>query len=163
MCYKRSKLFCVMRSIFGEITLYSSNYPPICTFTSKVSNVTHHPSKLSNCDNLTTLTLFFLFKMPPSHILFYFIKKKKKYAGVVRPPQTAGLGVAEPPPGQTGWPATPYGVVRPPQHISFFYYYYFFFVIGAFWKKKKKKKKKRAKVVELPQFECLGGGVKCHI
>jgi hypothetical protein len=34
--------------------------------------------------------------------------------------------VAEPPLGQTGWPATPYGVVRPPQHISFFLFLDFF-------------------------------------
>ena len=33
-------------------------------------------------------------------------------------PQTAGLGVAKSPSGQTRWLATPYGVVRTPQHIS---------------------------------------------
>jgi hypothetical protein len=32
-------------------------------------------------------------------------KKKEKYVGVAKPPP--GLGVAEPPLGQTGWPATP--------------------------------------------------------
>jgi hypothetical protein len=33
--------------------------------------------------------------------------------------QTTGLGVAEPPLGQTGWPATTYRVVRPPQQFFF--------------------------------------------
>jgi hypothetical protein len=72
--------------------------------------------------------------------------------GVVWPPQTAGLGVTEPLPGQTGWPATPYGVVRSPQHISssssflvfFFFFFYFFlkikYVMGTFWEKKKRSK-----------------------
>ena len=54
-----------------------------------------------------------------------------------------------------------------PNHPSIFIYLLFFFfgffknkikyVIRAFWEEKK------VKVVELPQFETLGGGVKCHI
>jgi hypothetical protein len=45
----------------------------------------------------------------------------------------AGLGVAEPPPGQTGWSATP---------TYFFFFFWIFFkkklkyVMGAFWEKK---------------------------
>ena len=66
--------------IKGKFKLYPLKYPPICTFASKVSNVTLYPSKLSNCDNSTTLT--FSFPKCPYHI-FYFIfkkiqKKKKK-------------------------------------------------------------------------------------
>jgi hypothetical protein len=77
--------------------------------------------------------------MPSSH----FLLKKKKI--------------------QTGWPATTYGMVRPPQHIfiyffgfffSFFFFEFFFFlrknVMGHFGNKK-------AKWVKLPQFESLGG------
>jgi hypothetical protein len=56
-------------------------------------------------------------------------------------PQTAGLGVAEPPLGQTGWPATLFG---------FFFFFFFFLkkknVMGHFGKKKKKKKKKKGQM-----------------
>jgi hypothetical protein len=58
--------------------------------------------------------------MSPSHFFIFFKKKKKKYAGVAEPLHWA-LGVAKPPLGQTGWSTTPYGVVRPPQHISYFF------------------------------------------
>jgi hypothetical protein len=73
--------------------------------------------------------------------------------------------VAEPPPRPNGvashplWGglATPYGVVRPPQHISSSFFFFFFL--------KNKNKicnggilgKKNAKVVELSQFEIFGG------
>jgi hypothetical protein len=69
-------------------------------------------------------------------------------------PQTAGLGVTEPPLGQTGWPATLFGF--------FFFFRIFFFKKkcngGILEKKKKKKKKKKGpNGVKLPQFESLGG------
>jgi hypothetical protein len=44
-------------------------------------------------------------------------------------PQTGWPGGGQTTPSQTGWPATTYGVVRPPQHI-----YIFLNVMGAFWK-----------------------------
>jgi hypothetical protein len=64
-----------------------------------------------------------------------------KIGGGWATPRRPGLGVAEPPPGQTGWPAMPYGVVRPPQLFlllfSFFFFFFGFFkikyVMGAFW------------------------------
>jgi hypothetical protein len=59
--------------ILGEITLYPLNYSHICTFTSKVSNVTLNPPKLSNCDNLITLTFFF----SQNVLITYFIFFKK--------------------------------------------------------------------------------------
>jgi hypothetical protein len=79
--------------------------------------------------------------MPTSHILFFKkkIQKKKKektqtgsdwpkgrpnhplgHWGWFGCSQPAGLGVAEPPLGQTGWPATTYG------HPSIFFFWFFF-------------------------------------
>jgi hypothetical protein len=63
-------------------------------------------------------------------------------------PRRLAWRVTEPLPGQTGWPATPYGVVRSPQHISssffFFGFFYFFlkikYVMGRFWEKKRRSK-----------------------
>jgi hypothetical protein len=50
-------------------------------------------------------------------------------------------GSVEPPPGQTGWPDTPYEVVWSPQHFFFFFGIFFIkkikYVMGAFWEKKK--------------------------
>jgi hypothetical protein len=37
--------------------------------------------------------------------------------GVTRPPQTGGLGVAEPPPWPKGWPANPNRVVGHPYYL----------------------------------------------
>jgi hypothetical protein len=101
--------------------------------------VTLNPPKLSNCGNLTHLV--FLFPKCPHQ--FSFFKKKKI---------------------QTGWPATTYRVVWPPQHIFIFFGFFlflgFFFcflrknVMGHFGNNK-------VKWVKLPQFETLGG-VKCH-
>jgi hypothetical protein len=56
--------------------------------------------------------------------------------------------VAEPPPGQTWWPATPCGVVGWFGHPIIFLLSLFLdfflkkikYVMGAFWKKEKKKK-----------------------
>jgi hypothetical protein len=50
----------------------------------------------------------------------------------------AGLGVVEPPPGQTGWLATPYGLAATLFGLFFFFFLGFFFlkkenVMGAFW------------------------------
>jgi hypothetical protein len=78
--------------------------------------VTLYPPKLSNCGNL--IHLAYLFPKCPHHFLKNKNKNKKQ---------------------KTGWPATTYGVVRPPQHIFiyFFGFFGFFFkkkkVLGAFW------------------------------
>ena len=87
------------------------NYPLIYTFISKVSNVTFYPSKLLNCDNLTTLTFFFFQNAPITKK-----SKKKKF------------GVAE----LWGGSATP---------SIFFYFKKnkIKYVIGTFWEKKKSK------------------------
>jgi hypothetical protein len=83
----------------GKLHFTPLNYPPIFTFTSKVSSVTLNPSKLSNCDNLTPLA--YLFPKCPHHMYIYiyiyiYIYKKKRentkytyiyiYAGVSEPP-----------------------------------------------------------------------------
>jgi hypothetical protein len=66
------------------------NYPPIFTFTFKVSNITLKPPQLSNYGNSTTLT-FFSPKCP--YHIFYFKKipppppQRKKYAGVAGQPR----------------------------------------------------------------------------
>jgi hypothetical protein len=44
--------------------------------------------------------------MPPSHIFLKRKIQKKKKKEIC----WGGLGVAEPHPGQTGWPASPYGI-----------------------------------------------------
>jgi hypothetical protein len=66
----------------GKLHFTPLNYLPIFTFTSKVSNVTLNPPKLSNCGNLTPLTLFLFFPKCPyhifSHILFLTKKNPKK-------------------------------------------------------------------------------------
>jgi hypothetical protein len=55
--------------------------------------------------------------------------------GVVRPHPDGQPGCGRTTPGQTGWLATTYGVVQPPQHI--FLFFLFFIkkknVMGAFW------------------------------
>jgi hypothetical protein len=92
--------------------------------------------------------------MPPSHILFKKTKKKKKrkYDGAAN-----HLRVAEPPPGQTRWMATPVYFI----FFSFFLWFFFWgdffskkyiYVIGVVWEK-------NVKVVKFPQFESLGGRV----
>jgi hypothetical protein len=58
----------------GKLHFIPLNYPPIFTFTSKVSNVTlEPPPKLSNCDNLTTLTSFFFCFLSQNAPITYFI------------------------------------------------------------------------------------------
>jgi hypothetical protein len=72
------------------------------------------------------LTFFFSQNAPITYFIFFFKKKIQKH---------------------------PYGVVWPPQHISFFFFFFFKkikYVMRAFWKK-------NVKVVTLPQFESLGG------
>jgi hypothetical protein len=54
--------------------------------------------------------------MPPA---FFFSKKKKKIQKT-----------------KNGWPATTYGVVRPPQRIFIYFFGFFFFGIFSFRKKK---------------------------
>jgi hypothetical protein len=58
-----------------------------------------------------------------------------------------------------GWPNHPIGGGRPPRFL--------FFILDFFFLKKKSARGilgiNRAKWVKLPQFESLGGGVKCHI
>jgi hypothetical protein len=59
-------------------------------------------------------------------INFIFFKKKIQK----RKNQTKNIaGVAEPPLGQTRWPATTYRVVRPPQQIFFFGFFFFGFFL----------------------------------
>ena len=60
----------------GKLHFTPLNYPLICTFTSKVLNVTLYPLKLSNCCNSTILTFFFFPKYP--YHIFYLKKKKSK-------------------------------------------------------------------------------------
>jgi hypothetical protein len=92
----------------GEITLYPLKYPPIFTFTFKVSNVTLTPPpqtfKLWQFDTFD----LFIPKMPSSPFFFFRKnnpktkkkkKKEEKYAGVVGPPHM-------------GWPATPFGLAQ---------------------------------------------------
>jgi hypothetical protein len=68
------------------------NYPPIFTFTSKVSSVTLNPLKLSNCGNLTPSA--YLFPKCPHHILKKKSKKKKEKTNIY----------------MLGWPATSFGL-----------------------------------------------------
>ena len=77
----------IYQFILGKIHFTPLKYPPICTFTSKVSNVTLYPlpKKLSNCGNSTHLA--FLFPKCPHH-KFYFLKKniqKKCWGGRTTP------------------------------------------------------------------------------
>jgi hypothetical protein len=121
--------------ILGKLHFTLLKYSPICTFASKVLNVTLYPPppqtfKLWQFDHFD---LFFP-KMPLSHILFFFNKnpKKKKRKEIC-----------------WGGSAT--------QHISFFFSKKNKKCDGGILEKKK------VKVVELPQFESLSGGKVSHL
>ena len=79
----------------------------------------------------------------PNTQIFFWVIGPRGGQTTLRP-----LGVAEPPLGQKGWPATPE-----------IFYFLFYFKKKLWWGHFGNKK---AKWVELLQFESLGG-VKCHI
>jgi hypothetical protein len=105
----------------GNYSLPPRSIYPFSLFSPKFK-MTLYPPKLSNCGNLTHLA--YLFPKCPQH--FFFLKKKipkKKTKKIYK--------------YMLGWPATTYGVVRPPQHIFIYFFCFFFFffkyVLGAFW------------------------------
>jgi hypothetical protein len=135
--------------VFPDITKTSnpSTLDLIRFFTStddSISSVDQNPNLVP--DSVTTFNaLQFLRWVERAKLVHHnrgtHLKMTLSTLGPLNHPQTSRPGGGQTTPGQTGWPATTYGVVQPPQHIFIYFFGFFFFlldffffkVMGAFW------------------------------